>query len=626
MRQALAETPYQPAGYWEARLWYRVTVREARRLIIGKEAGPVPDETAVMPKLLEVRSALDQAEDDFARLVLKYPNQPRLWVEHGRRLGERGRWDESARAFAKATELAPGDPQVWKARGRARAELGRWDEAAADLSKALDLTPEPKREFPYYPWEAGRGDIDDVIARSDELFGRVFKQRPRDRTLSARRAESLAEDGRLAEAEAALWAHVNRFPDDWWAPTLLAKALLHRGKLGDSKRVCRQALDRYKGQTEYYLPINVGRAALLAPAGFEDHPLIRRILADAEVQQVPEFWMQCTAALAELRRGNAAAAIKRLDARVFAFPDYANSQAMADVVRALACQKAGLPDQALAALGRAQAALEAHRQRPDLGAKAWDWHNWTQVEILAREAEGLIPTAPAPAGRASLAREQAERRERKARADRLSTRAALAWICLDVGQKEEAAAELKEVLAERTKIAAEEPGNADYRADLIETLVQSGRLPAAPGSSRSCRPRRGDLASGATQPGSRPTTGRGPSSMTVGGSRAPPASARRGPPAPSSARPGTRPISGSGARLTSPPPSVRPASGSTSITMKTSRSPSTASRSRVGRVTGRTMRRSRRNSTRSGPSRPGSRSSWRPTATRSAAVREWTWG
>ena len=59
--------------------------------------------------------------------------------------------------------------------------------------------------------------------------------------------------------------------------------------------------------------------------------------------------MQCTAALAELRRGNAAAAIKRLDARVFAFPDYANSQAMADVVRALACQKAGLPDQALAA-------------------------------------------------------------------------------------------------------------------------------------------------------------------------------------------------------------------------------------------------------------------------------------
>ena len=106
VRQALAETPYQPAGYWEARLWYRVTVREAHRLIIGKEAGPVPDETAVMPKLLEVRSALDQAEDDFARLVLKYPNQPRLWVEHGRRLGERGRWDESARAFAKATELA----------------------------------------------------------------------------------------------------------------------------------------------------------------------------------------------------------------------------------------------------------------------------------------------------------------------------------------------------------------------------------------------------------------------------------------------------------------------------------------------------------------------------------------
>ena len=146
----------------------------------------------------------------------------------------------------------------------------------------------------------------------------------------------------------------------------------------------------------------------------------------------------------------------------------------------LACQKAGLPDQALAALGRAQAALEAHRQRPDLGAKAWDWHNWTQVEILAREAEGLIPSARRRRAAHRWPASRPSGGSAKARADRLSTRAALAWICLDVGQKEEAAAELKEVLAERTKIAAEEPGNADYRADLIETLVQSGRLPAAP--------------------------------------------------------------------------------------------------------------------------------------------------
>jgi hypothetical protein len=135
------------------------------------------------------------------------------------------------------------------------------------------------------------------------------------------------------------------------------------------------------------------------------------------------------------------------------------------------CQKAGRPDQAQAALGRARAALALHQRRPDPPAIASNWHDWTQDEILVREAEGLIPTAPVPAptAPASLAREQTERRERRARADLATTRAALALIGLELGQKEEALAELKDVLAERERIAAEEPSSADYLADLAAT-------------------------------------------------------------------------------------------------------------------------------------------------------------
>ena len=124
--------------------------------------------------------------------------------------------------------------------------------------------------------------------------------------------------------------------------------------------------------------------------------------------------------------------------------------------------------------------LAGHRQRVYLGNLAWTWHNWTQVEILVREAERLMPSAPASSVPVSLVREQAARRERKARADRLATQAAMVWIRQDLGQNDEAVTELKEVIAERKKIAAEEPANADYQADLAESYGRLGRLLVAP--------------------------------------------------------------------------------------------------------------------------------------------------
>ena len=440
------------------------------------------DDLAIHEKSQKLRAELENT-DGSARLVIEEPERPWHWVDRGRRFGELGRWDEAARAFyaQKAVELAPKDQQVWKARGQVLAGLGRWDDAAADLVRALDLTAEPKGEFPYYPWRGGRGEVDALIARSDELHGRVARQRPRDRTLSARRTEFLAEAGRWPEAEAErLHDHFERFPDDWWAPGLLAKRLLDRGELSEYRTVCRQALDRFGGRTEHLLLINLARAALIAPSGFEDHPLVRKLIADADGQPVPEFWLQSTAALAELRRNDASAALERLDARVFPLADYPNSRAMADAIRALTCQTAGRTDQAQAALGRVQAALEAHRRRPDLGPEAWDWHNWTQVEVLARQAARVIPSIPATAAAVSLAREQAVRGEREARAGRVATRMALVRIGMDLGANDEVLAAVKDILAERTRIAAEEPANSGYLADLAETQTMLGRLIALP--------------------------------------------------------------------------------------------------------------------------------------------------
>jgi len=478
VKDALAASAYRTAQPAFDELIFRSTLPEARTLIRGKDSGATADEVALLTKAKERQIELDKA-DDFVRLTEGNPNQPRLWIDRGRRFGQLKRWDEAANAFVRAIELAPKDAHVWKERGRAYADLGKWDEAAADLCKALDLTPEPGPKYPYYPWRAGRGQTDELIAGSAELFDRVTKARPGDSTLSARRAEHFASAGRWAEAEAVLRSHVGRFADDWWARCLLAKLLLQKGDLPEYKQICRTALERFAGGSEYYLPINVARAALLAPAEFQDDPLIRRLLADADKQTAPEFWMQATAALAEYRRGEAEAAVKRLESRVAPRPDAANTQALADTVRALAYHKVARPADARAALSRARASLLRDRPLPDRGwPNDYDWHNWMQVEILVREAESVIPadaaTARAPA--ASPAQEENARRERKTRADRLSTDFALALIRVNVGPNTSAEAELRAVLAGRLKLADEEPTNPGYRADVFASRIGLGRF------------------------------------------------------------------------------------------------------------------------------------------------------
>jgi tetratricopeptide (TPR) repeat protein len=496
--ELLRETLKIPDSSWVDWLSFRTLRREAHQTIHGKPLPESPYDRLFHGRLFIAVDEQQKAEAEFAAAVAMRPKDADVWLTRSRIFANLRRRDRATadrtqarrlqaadpKAIAKARKVAPRDANEWTARGRAYAELGKWDEAAADLSKALDLRAEPKPDFPYYPWRGGRGEADELIAGSTELFERVTRARPKDATLSARRAEHFASTGRWAEAEAALRKHVGRFPDDWWAPCLLAKLLLFKGDVEQCRQVCRTALERFAGGTEYYLPINVGRAALLAPAGFHDHPLIRKLIVDADKQDRPEFWLQATAALAEYRRGDGAAALKRLEARVTPLSHVVNTQILADTIRALTYQKLARITDARAALSRARAGLDRHLPRPDRGwAHNWDWHNWIQVEVLVRQAESLIPAAPLAAARPGISGTPKEnaRRDRRARADQLSTQFALALVRVGVAPRAEVEAELRTLLARRGKVAAEEPANADYRSAVITSRILLGRFLARSG-------------------------------------------------------------------------------------------------------------------------------------------------
>jgi hypothetical protein len=82
--------------------------------------------------------------------------------------------------------------------------------------------------------------------------------------------------------------------------------------------------------------------------------------------------------------------------------------------------------------------------------------------------------------KAHKAADQSRAQAVKARADGVSTHAALARIRLDLGQKMEAEAGLRAVLAEHVKIAPDPPANPDYLAVLATTHQHLGQLLVAP--------------------------------------------------------------------------------------------------------------------------------------------------
>jgi tetratricopeptide (TPR) repeat protein len=421
--------------------------------------------------------------DAFARLIERTPNQPRLWIDWGRYLGELGRWSEAGQAFAKAMALAPRSPQVWKERGRAYAELGKYDEAAGDFVKAIELAPAGKAGA--LPWfragHAIQAGIDDVLVQWDAVFTRVAKTRPTDALLWARRAQHFAGQGRWAETEAPLRRHLDLDPTSPYDPFMLAPLLLERGDVAGYRATAGAMIKRFGDTQSPATAEKVARVALLSADAGADVAALTKMLDNAQARPPDDAYavpkLRLARALLAYRSGDAARAVQELTTA----PALADSVGIAFGIEALALlamarHELGQVAEARADLARAHAVVEywmpiPPRGRPFLGLA---WSQWLHTWARLREAEGRIPPDPATIAATLSPSELTARTERRTRADRLSIQAALAQIRRDIGQTGTAVAELRAVLAGRAKIAAEEPRNVDYQADVAATRLRLG--------------------------------------------------------------------------------------------------------------------------------------------------------
>ena len=244
------------------------------------------------------------------------------------------------------------------------------------------------------------------------------------------------------------------------------------------RKDCQESFARFGNTTDALTARRIGFSCALSPQGVEDVadilPYTTRVLS----HETPSDWYGVTLGLTEYRDGGFTQALNIL-ARAPSSTGFEGISALA--VQAMAQQKLKQNDAPYHSLEQARR-MYARSAGPGPGLRQDNWHPWLNCTILLREAEVLVPAPVFSKGPAEATNDDALL-DRKARAERLSIQMALALIRRNGGEKEEAEAELRTVFAERAKLAAEEPANEDYQADVVATrqqiaqsLVEAGKI------------------------------------------------------------------------------------------------------------------------------------------------------
>ena len=262
-------------------------------------------------------------------------------------------------------------------------------------------------------------------------------------------------------------------PDKRSARQILALLQWGIGDHDGHRTTCRGLLQRFQDLTDANSIEPLAIVCLLNPDVGVDRATIEQW---ARVTSTGLTVPQLAHVLAEYRLGNYEHVVEGAGSLFSKAPGF--HQAGLRAVQACALAKLGRYAEASDALRKAREEFD-NLPRPGRiePPSRYYWWETLRADALIREAEKLLPAAPAQVIQVALsAQEQAARGERKTRAEEIATQAALALIRLDVGQKKEAEAELRAVLAERAKIVAEEPDNPDYQAELAAVHRQIGQF------------------------------------------------------------------------------------------------------------------------------------------------------
>ncbi len=388
-REALGARPCWfgwPAQRWNHFAQFQIMHREARTLIEGELLDS--NREALHKRAHEVWQNQDPATGPYDLALGINPWEPRLWLARARRYAELKRDQDAVADFARAVALRPNDPQVWKQRGRVHAELGLYDRAAADFVKALDLIAVKDIKH----WMEDRGGIDSTLVQWDEVFRRVVELRPKDRTVGFHRLQYLGKRNQWREAAALSEKLLEQGPFSLTLSSTSAPIFLQVGDQQAYRRVCRELVEAYSKTSSPGDAQQTALTCLLSPEALAPQETLKRLAQTGMGPDRPTWargWSELTWALAHLRTGDPATAVKALKDVPKGSPVH---QAIAATVLALACHAQNQVGEARQALTSARQILEQRQQQFERGLlyAGNEWHDWLRCRILFREAEARI--------------------------------------------------------------------------------------------------------------------------------------------------------------------------------------------------------------------------------------------
>jgi Flp pilus assembly protein TadD len=336
-----------------------------------------PEEAAAVTKLLELTPESHRAGVlmDLAELDQKA----------GRLERARHWWAQALSVLTRAVAQRPGDWQTWRALGIGRAELGQPEEATAAFTKFLELMPDSVAESLW--WSPGPAGIGELLAAHDEIFGRVVRARPRDRTLLIARFHYFGRRRRWREAAEMAARIVELDSRDGQAREYHRALLFFSGDLAGYHRACREAVAGLKDR-------NRSALGVLAMFGQFEFPRADEIGPPPQSEWESLYW-----AINDYREGRYAGAIRQITAT--AWPArHPLVRTLSQLFLAMAHQRLGHEDEARRALDAARPffdyleRFDLTRDSPRGELMGYGWTEWVNATIVLHEAEALIVYDP----------------------------------------------------------------------------------------------------------------------------------------------------------------------------------------------------------------------------------------
>jgi tetratricopeptide (TPR) repeat protein len=340
------------------------------------------------------RGRLEEAAAAITKLLELTPESHRAVVlmdlaELDRNAGrlERARhwWAQALEVLTRAVARHPGDREPWRALGIVRAELGQPEEAAAAFTKLPVLTLDSRDEAPW--WSPDPAGIGEVVAAHDEIFGRVVRVRPRDRTLLIARFHYFGRRRRWREAAEMAARIVALDPSDRYARWYLRVLLLFNGDVEGYRRVTGETLAGLKERNRKAL----GELGRLGQFEFPR--------ADQTGPPPKDEFESLSWGINDYREGRYAGAIRQLTATAQS-TGHTFARTLTHFFLAMAHQRLGHEAEARCALDAARPFFDllglslVTRDSPRGELMGYGWTEWVVATIVRHEAEALIVYDP----------------------------------------------------------------------------------------------------------------------------------------------------------------------------------------------------------------------------------------